>query len=105
MLPLDLCEQIKKENPPSFQLHFHRKCGILWNRYGVGTKVWPAQHPLFLFPYPKQISTPLSRKMWHFVEKIPGTAIKGSIYLSAIGAIALADCFSNRSTNHTLIID
>ena len=56
------------------QLHFHRKCGILWNRYRVQKFGRLNTH----YSYPltqKQIITPLSRKMWHFVEKIPGTAI------------------------------
>jgi len=62
-----------KKNPPSFQLHFHRKCGILWNRYRV-QKFGRLTHSSYSLTQ-KQIITPLSRKMWHFVEKIPGTVI------------------------------
>ena len=57
-----------------FQLYFDRKCVFLWNRYPVPKIGQLNTHSSYSLTQ-KQIITPLSRKMWHFVEKIPGTAI------------------------------
>ena len=78
-----------KKNKTLILCYFHQKCGFLWNRYRV-QKIGQLNTCSFYFLSHKQLTHPLTQKMWSFVENVPGTAIQSPLTLKMGDAITYA---------------